>query len=201
MVSSIKGTNTNNEIVINQDSYIDFAWINDGNVDAESHKCKIYIDELEVLWAEVPNLAAGYYKTIVDGKYVFPSTGLHKLKLVIDADKNVDEIDDSDNEYVKEIYVHSTTSIGNENSLHNRISIYPNPTYGTFQLELQYAKSESHIIKITDLSGKIIWIEEIENMFSSISKRIDLHGNPPGIYFIHVSNSTSSAVKKIVIVK
>jgi len=201
VVSSERGTFLNGDVTEGQASYIDFAWINDGNVDAGNHKCRLYFDEQEILWAEVPNLTSGYYQNGVDGKYFFIETGWHMLKLIVDADNSVNELNEFDNVYEKQIYIHSITSYRNNLSLSERVLVFPNPTSGMFQLEIQYAISDSYIIKIADPTGKIIMNRKIENQGFVISESVDISWNPSGIYFLQISDNTASVVRKIVIAK
>ncbi|MBI9037072.1 MAG: right-handed parallel beta-helix repeat-containing protein [Bacteroidales bacterium] len=88
----------------------------------------------------------------------------------------------------------SATGILDENML-NKISIYPNPSKGVFNISLQ--GNEGYIqIKVLDIKGKEYSNFELNNV---VSTQIDLSDLPAGVYFISFSGKEFSQVKKIVI--
>ena len=71
-------------------------------------------------------------------------------------------------------------------------SIYPNPNYGVFNIK---TTSEITNIKITDISGKIVY----KNQLNQNINLIDLSNHKAGIYFIEVSSNKGISTKKIII--
>lgn len=80
-------------------------------------------------------------------------------------------------------------------SQENQIRIYPNPNNGRFNILLSQASEQYSEIKIYNVLGKLV--SEYSNQTNSLS--IDLSDQSNGVYFAHISNSTTSTVKKIVV--
>jgi hypothetical protein len=84
-------------------------------------------------------------------------------------------------------------SVPEENSWTHLI-LYPNPSNG--KLELVTNPSINNYFEINDVLGRKIYVSKIENE----TTEIDLHSEQPGIYFIHIYNTTgNSQTKKILI--
>ncbi|MFH1051039.1 MAG: T9SS type A sorting domain-containing protein [bacterium] len=79
----------------------------------------------------------------------------------------------------------------------NNLNIFPNPSDGLLNISLN---SEAPIFTITifDVLGNVIFSNKIENMGGSWNGKIDLSGNPSGIYFIKFSNISKNIIKKII---
>lgn len=73
--------------------------------------------------------------------------------------------------------------------------IYPNPSSGIFTVNLQNTNATT-MISIFDLLGNCLWNEAGLNDGST---RIDLSGQPKGIYLIEIRTKGQKVVKKIVI--
>ena len=73
-----------------------------------------------------------------------------------------------------------------------KISIYPNPSTGTWQLsvgeELTGAQLEAY-----DEQGRVVFKSTIRNLQSVINMEV-----PPGIYYLRISNDKASVVRKLV---
>jgi hypothetical protein len=79
----------------------------------------------------------------------------------------------------------------NENSVNNTdVQIYPNPNNGKFTFDLTI-KSD---ICVTNAIGQIILKETLFNG----KHNVDLSTQPIGIYFIHITNKSSSQTFKII---
>ncbi len=79
----------------------------------------------------------------------------------------------------------------------SNISIYPNPTSGTFTIE---NKSLTYVI-ITDISGKIIFQSDIKGRTqdSQASIQIDLSGVRKGIYLLQIKTAKSIYAEKLIV--
>ena len=65
------------------------------------------------------------------------------------------------------------------------ISIYPNPTNGLVNLIVELANAKDVQTRIMDMSGRLVFELENSNVFS-LKKRLDLSGQPDGLYIVQV---------------
>ncbi|MFC5271907.1 GEVED domain-containing protein [Adhaeribacter terreus] len=84
-----------------------------------------------------------------------------------------------------------------ENDFSNSISIHPNPSNGTFSLEIPSIFQEHFQLEVHNLIGQIVAERELKN--AEPITQIDLSYLPKGVYLVRVFNHTNSAVKKVVI--
>ncbi|MGM0647597.1 MAG: T9SS type A sorting domain-containing protein, partial [Bacteroidota bacterium] len=80
------------------------------------------------------------------------------------------------------------------------ISIYPNPTNGLFNLDIQGLKDQNIQICIYNYNGQKVVCEDIESNFQNgYHKTFDLSQQPAGIYLIRLTGSTINKVERIII--
>lgn len=79
------------------------------------------------------------------------------------------------------------------------ISYYPNPSSGRFTLKMELKSASPMQVSITDLSGKIIYEEEVKTFDGKYRKEFDLSEQPSGIYLLQVVQGNSRMVRKIMI--
>ncbi len=84
------------------------------------------------------------------------------------------------------------TTIGIETIPQNAISIYPNPTTG--KITLDFAQADIRELKITNLTGKILF----EKTDVQPNETIDLSGLPGGIYILNVRTDNGLLTRKVV---
>jgi hypothetical protein len=85
------------------------------------------------------------------------------------------------------------SSISEKNN-RNSFTIYPNPSNGKLKLKTNLVVN--NYFEIHDVLGKKIYYSKIENE----TTEIDLNGEKPGIYFIHIYDSAGSfETKKLII--
>ena len=89
----------------------------------------------------------------------------------------------------------------NSNQLPEKIKIFPNPSDGRFQLNLEYDRQEKITAKIFDITGKLIQdiTEDLVVGDSSISANVDLTAPHTGIYFLRIKMGINIFTKKIII--
>jgi hypothetical protein len=83
----------------------------------------------------------------------------------------------------------------NEVNFSENVSIFPNPTSGTFQLNV-YGGEETLSVMIYDLSGKVIYTENAKGG-AVYNKEIDLSKYASGVYYVKVQSGNNIAVKKV----
>jgi HEAT repeat protein len=82
------------------------------------------------------------------------------------------------------------------NSISEKVSIYPNPTTGTFEISGTEGLGSKCKVEIYDHLGRSIYIFANENTDSKIN--LDMSSCPAGIYLIKLSNNSLTCLKKIV---
>lgn len=69
------------------------------------------------------------------------------------------------------------------------ILVYPNPNDGSFVIDFGMKNSQDYVLRITDMTGKIIYsVGEIE----TATLNLDLSDNPKGTYILYLLNSKSN---------
>lgn len=122
--------------------------------------------------------------------------GSHILKWSYEKDANT--IGGSDCAWLDNIVFPPTTTIigindvvGNEN-----IEIFPNPNNGIFYINSEVLKSNTDI-KIYDLSGRIVYSENVTNNNSFL--KLEFNTSVKGLYFLELNSERGVVVEKIII--
>ena len=92
----------------------------------------------------------------------------------------------------------STTSIISVDK--ENIKIYPNPSNGIFNLEINNAETIQYSIKVFDVLGSVIYQNQI-NGSHNINQQIDLSTYAKGIYFLSVESEYNVVTGKRIIIK
>ena len=95
-------------------------------------------------------------------------------------------------------YSDSVLPVSDFELLNASLSVYPNPLMKGNFLNLKFALNTSAKISIYNLTGKLTFVEEINNVESM---QIDTSALPNGVYFLKVSTDNASATRKVVIMK
>jgi len=77
------------------------------------------------------------------------------------------------------------------------ISIYPNPSTGSFTVSINQENSTHNTIEVLDLLGQTVAKSNSDKQ----NNTIDLSGEPNGLYFFKITNDTYSIVKKIMVLR
>jgi hypothetical protein len=100
--------------------------------------------------------------------------------------------------YVDDVELLDWTGVGlNENSIDANLSVFPNPSKGSFSVELNNALSDAYSVTVTDLTGKIISSQSMQGSMSKLAT-FDLQ-LAQGSYLVNVSDGTNNAVQKLII--
>ena len=76
--------------------------------------------------------------------------------------------------------------------------VYPIPSKGIFNIDL---KSDVKNIQVVDITGKVIYNEEIKEATTSTTKKVDLSSFNDGVYIINVSDDSRTSTYKVVLEK
>ncbi|MCB9426576.1 MAG: chitobiase/beta-hexosaminidase C-terminal domain-containing protein [Flavobacteriales bacterium] len=160
-----------------------------------------------------PNNLPDFYSHDGDGWYKYNLTNIEFGVLFVYADnyQTPDFKYFSDSVYIYLAQDGSTISVTNtkpsssresfeEAIPNNGLRLSPNPTSNTFTINFSNGKSESSIVTIYDLSGKLIYSETVPES-SFINKeysRFDL-GLDSGTYIINVVSDSSNEIQRLVI--
>lgn len=101
------------------------------------------------------------------------------------------------------LYLHSPAVFGNTvQEQHTRsLTVYPNPTHGKFRLKLEYSGADKVIVKLYDITGKLV--QDISGDLvkgeTDVSADVDLNNPPAGIYFLRIEIGNRLLTKKIIV--
>lgn len=79
------------------------------------------------------------------------------------------------------------------------VSLFPNPTEGSFQLKFTSQDLSSINISITDSTGKEIINDEIADFNGTYSGNFNLKGNTPGLYLVNITQGGKVLTEKVII--
>lgn len=86
----------------------------------------------------------------------------------------------------------------NENKFFNNVTLYPNPTDGSFSIRIDDETRNNIMIDIYNMQGQLIYSMQKENVVNSI-ERVNLSDNAKGIYFVKIVKGDKIAIQKIVL--
>lgn len=78
-----------------------------------------------------------------------------------------------------------------------KFKIYPNPTEGVFNIELELEVKDALLVKVYNQQGKSVYSEKIKKFDGYYSKEIDISKEDYGLYFIKIIQGDKSVTKKI----
>lgn len=84
----------------------------------------------------------------------------------------------------------------NENNENISLEVYPNPTSGKFNLNINAIDMRDAELQVIDIVGKVVYSQEV-NITGSHIFTLDISDNPGGIYFVQIKNDTQSISKKV----
>jgi len=110
VVSFEPGTHTNSGVFQGSPAYIDFSWQNN-NDGATSDACRhyVYVDDVLELIIEADPLIQYRYDSYDDWTFTFTETGYHTIRLVLDAEGDVNEINENNNVFERQVLVEGNT--------------------------------------------------------------------------------------------
>ena len=115
----------------------------------------------------------------------------------VDADQIVAcgkaDVNDSEDIIILRTDLNGNTSVGiNDQNLRNNFNIFPNPFTDVLNITVSDKKGNAHSVKITDLSGRILWQSSVTNRAS-----VNLTWLPAGIYLLHAENTLPKHIIKL----
>ncbi|KPA09349.1 hypothetical protein MHK_010449, partial [Candidatus Magnetomorum sp. HK-1] len=151
VVSDCTNTTYNQNLFSGNDSYIDYAFLNNGTVDITSLiYSELYINDVMVKRIFINDLQQNYYFSIEDYNYVFKIPGTYEIRLVCDPENLIKESNESDNLYERKIEVYNSIIPENDN-LKNAILLTDNS--GQYISDNASATKEANEIDHAEMYG------------------------------------------------
>jgi hypothetical protein len=89
----------------------------------------------------------------------------------------------------------------NDLKMETLFALYPNPSHGKFDVEIETSGNERYTIEIYNKLGVLIWRKDDLSVKGKDAISVDLQGSPAGMYTVALKNKANSFVRKIVILK
>ncbi|MBN97354.1 MAG: hypothetical protein CMC56_05545, partial [Flavobacteriaceae bacterium] len=102
------------------------------------------------------------------------------------------------NDWSIEICVEAALSNGESDIAVNEVTVYPNPSSGVFNVEINSLNSSDVEISIYDLLGRAVFERNFDNSFN-FNEAIDLSNAKSGVYMMTVTVGNQKVTKRIVI--
>lgn len=124
--------------------------------------------------------------------HVFYTGGAYTVRLVV---KNSDGCTDA---ITKSIYVCSSVGIQENTKQTFAIHAYPNPSTGTFKMQVTEVTTGGVQVLVTNILGQTIYAENNFVKDGVLQKELDITKQPDGIYFLTIKNNEYNSVLKLV---
>lgn len=95
---------------------------------------------------------------------------------------------------IDEVCVHETQTSVSELPEQINVSLFPNPSNGTFTISLGNA-TENYLVQVIDVSGKVVY----KNQLPAGENKIELPSNTKGIFVLLIDGKTVSKQLKLVV--
>ncbi|MEM9824922.1 MAG: PDZ domain-containing protein [Bacteroidota bacterium] len=83
----------------------------------------------------------------------------------------------------------------------SQMLVFPNPNNGLAQMQYRSEQYGGLLISITDLSGKLIYQNEVDDFSGFYQEYLDISREAAGIYFLHLVQGDQIQTRKIVVQK
>lgn len=92
-------------------------------------------------------------------------------------------------------------SVGIENAIIDgqSFNVYPNPSSGLVNWTVANTTSTNLVITLTDVQGKVVYVETVDNVQSNYSNNVDFSELAKGIYYVKFKAGEAVQVQKLVI--
>lgn len=90
------------------------------------------------------------------------------------------------------------TGIRNTASSIAKVSIYPNPTSGLFNIELSGTSKNNYTISVRDILGKLVHEENYISTSSSAKLNLDISVQPKGVYLVTIKTTETYITKRVI---
>ena len=126
----------------------------------------------------------------IDGSEV--GTGIYNYSVIVTDDNTCSNSD------TIEITVESGSGI-DDFAFKTLIKLYPNPTTGIINIVIEGYREQNLTIEVLNITGKLVYSKQLENMKVIMMEKIDLSDQPKGIYILKLHNYKTVKVRKVLI--
>lgn len=123
-------------------------------------------------------------------------SGDQKEVIMITIHKRIDITEANDEEISR---LNKQTGVSYHKLTLDKLSFYPNPNDGKFNLSFSTSKKEDTEITIQNVEGKVVYEEKLPAFSGSYNKEMDISQHPKGAYFIKIVRGDKAEIRKIVI--
>jgi hypothetical protein len=81
----------------------------------------------------------------------------------------------------------------------SRMTLYPNPTSGLLNMQIQSAETQDMQIRVMNMLGEVLYTEKLNVISGTQQKALDFTGYPKGIYILQVLTKTESAAQRFIL--
>jgi hypothetical protein len=104
--------------------------------------------------------------------------------------------------YSNIIYLRPSIVLGQDDiDKRSSISLFPNPSTGSFTLEFKAIQAQKANLTVVDLTGKVILTQSLSDLNNGSKQNIELGGVSSGVYIVQVQTEKGVYQQKITIIK
>jgi hypothetical protein len=81
----------------------------------------------------------------------------------------------------------------------NAVLVYPNPSAGLFNVNLDLSNKQTLSLRVFNAMGQLLREEHLGMLTGSVRKQIDLSGFPKGVYFLQMAGDAGIVTRRIII--
>jgi len=96
-----------------------------------------------------------------------------------------------------ELFVNTTSVQTIDNSI--SLNVFPNPSQGLFNIELASGVTGEIKLQVVNIAGQVVLDKVIENNSGNLVEKIDLRGQPKGVYLLTIRSKSTEWKQKITI--
>lgn len=86
-------------------------------------------------------------------------------------------------------------------AVQNEFLVFPNPTSGEITLVVPFGKHAKGVINLHDLTGKLVYSQQMEGDRALKTFNMDVSGHQPGVYMITFTSGENTYTKKLVVTR
>ncbi len=106
--------------------------------------------------------------------------------------------DYGNNLFVDNINIDNNSTIGiTEASQVPSIGVYPNPSFGLFNVSLENMTGKVIQVEVTDVQGRVVWEQNVTNSAKTLKTSFDLSKHAKGIYNLRITTEEKNYHMKI----